>query len=186
MRVMDVETEKRRQANSMAAVKKFLRHLDSIGKAEPDPKDPKNMITICHGKNGDIQKRIVVSGDDGKGEGLFLETYRTLRPRQSYEIAAIPGNLYTTKADYIFYLSGNTLYTLPMNKLRFWVEKNPDVFRKECRVYNLPGTEVRRHGVIVPHKRISQEFAKGNVRVSVFRLSGLDGKEEDFDFVQEM
>lgn len=186
MRVMDIEDESRKQANSMAAVKKFLKHLNGIDNAEPSKENPQESIIIRHGKNGDAQKQIVVSGDDGKSEGLFLETYKTTRQRQSYEITAVPGSLYTTKADYIFYLSGNTLYTLPMAKLRFWVEKNPDIFRKECRVYNLSGTEIRKHGIIVPRTRISQEFAKRNVRVSIFKLIGLDGKEEDFDFVQEM
>ena len=115
---------------------------------------------------------------------MFVETYKTLRPLQSYDLQAQPGYLYSTEADYVFYLSGNTLFTLPTKRFRCWADKSTDAFRKDCLFETSNGIEIRHHGFFIPKQRLRQDFAKGDVRVSVFRLQNIH--EENIDFVQEL
>ena len=182
MRPVNTEMQARQTPEAIKTVVKFLGQLESIRDVS-FAQDGMTHICFCHG-NTQTVKRIFVVVDDGKNEGMFIETYKTLRPLQSYDLQAEAGYLYSTAADYIFYLSGNILFTLPTKRFRCWADKSTDSFRKECMVETHNGTEVHHHGFFIPKQRLRQDFARGDVRVSIFRIRNLPN--EEMDFVQEM
>lgn len=79
---------------------------------------------------------------------------------------------------------GIDLDTLPTKRFRCWADKSTDAFRKDCLFETSNGIEIRHHGFFIPKQRLRQDFAKGDVRVSVFRLQNIH--EENIDFVQEL
>ncbi len=182
IRPINIAAEKHLTKESVQAVAKFLKKLESVTNVSIEQAENLH-IRFCYGNTGK-EKSVFVVADDGKREGMFVETYKTLRPLQSYDLQAQPGYLYSTEADYVFYLSGNTLFTLPTKRFRCWADKSTDAFRKDCLFETSNGIEIRHHGFFIPKQRLRQDFAKGDVRVSVFRLQNIH--EENIDFVQEL
>lgn len=182
IRTINFASERKKKAEGIKIVTEFLQQLESVASISAEQEGFSN-IRFSHGA-AHKQKTIFVVTDDGKTEGMFVEAYKSFRPLQTYDLSAEPGYLYTTTADYIFYLSDNTLFTLPTAKFRCWADRNTDAFRKECLVETNDGMEVHHHGFFIPKNRLRQDFAKGDTRVSIFRLR--NPRTNDFDFVQEM
>lgn len=182
MTAVDKSATEKLSQRGTCLVSAFLSSLDSIASVAQN-QNAQNMLTICTQKTK-AKKTIAVICDDGRSEGLFIETLVTTRIHQSYNIKADVGFLYAAQADYIFYLSGNTLYTLPTPKFRYWVEHKSSTLRQGCIFQNTGGCEILHHGYFVPRQKLRTDFAKGDVRVSIFRFKVEGGK--FLDFVQEM
>lgn len=182
IRPVNTTTEKYLTERGINTVAQFLKKLEAVTAVSVERNENAH-IRFRYGDTGK-EKSIFVVVDDGKKEGMFVETYKTLRPLQSYDLQSQPGYLYSTEADYIFYLSANVLFTLPTKRFKCWADKSVDAFRKDCMFETITGIEIRHHGFFVPKQRIRQDFAKGDVRVSVFRLRNTQG--EDIDFIQEL
>lgn len=181
IRPINIAAEKHLTKESVQAVAKFLKKLESVTNVSIEQAENLH-IRFCYGNTG--KEKVFSSWLMMEREGMFVETYKTLRPLQSYDLQAQPGYLYSTEADYVFYLSGNTLFTLPTKRFRCWADKSTDAFRKDCLFETSNGIEIRHHGFFIPKQRLRQDFAKGDVRVSVFRLQNIH--EENIDFVQEL
>lgn len=182
VRAIDRTTEQKQMQSGLALITQFLESLEAVTSVKPAEQNGSHELIIQYSSEAK-EKRIVVVTDDGKTEGLFAETLITSRPHQSYITKASVGLLFASQADYLFYLSGNVLYTLPLVKFRYWVDHNSDAFRQECFYENANGCELRHHGLFVPRQRLRSDFAKGDVRVSVFRLKV--SHDAPLDYIQE-
>ena len=75
--------------------------------------------------------------------------------------------------------------TLPAVKFRYWLDHNTDMLRHECFFESDNGCEIRHHGYIVPRQKLRSDFAKGDVRVSIF-LFRQNTKTGKTDYIQEI
>lgn len=182
MRPIDKAVAQKQNETGLALVTRFLNSLDAVTQVQQTQTEWGDALLVQYSK--EKQHRIILIADDGKTEGLFVETFVTTRPNQSYNTQASVGLLFASSADYLFYLSGQVLYTLPLARFRYWVDHNSDAFRQDCYFENSGGCEVRHHGLIVPRQRLRTDFAKGDVRVSVFRLKNSTDADQ-FDYIQE-
>ena len=171
---------------SIAKVTKLLKKLDGIDQVKVCHQNEIGDIYFTYGQDSPKRVSISVEGDEGRPSGIFLGTFTTERSTQSYRVNVKMGYMYESKADYLFYVSGNMLYTLPLKKFRLWVDSNLEMFRSEYVCTQTGSSIVRRHGVLVLPERILRDFAKGEVRVSVFRLKDNPNSETEIDFIQEL
>lgn len=181
IRSINTIAEKRQLQKGIKTITKFLSKLDSVKEVSTKEGDTTH-IFFSHGD--DKKKSVLLITDDGKKEGMFVETIKTARHLQTYDMQAQPGYLYATDSDYIFYLSGNILYTLPTKRFRCWADKSVDAFRKDCLYETDGGVEIHHHGFFVTQQKLRYDFSKGNVKVSVFRLCNTQG--DDFEIIQEL
>lgn len=181
MRAIDKTERSKQKERGTSRVSEFLSSIDAIASVT---KQSDNRLMIRYGRQ-DHTKQILVLTDDGKNEGLFAEVYLTSRPHQSYAIQTKLGELFDGEVDYIFYLSGQTLFTLPAVKFRYWLDHNTDMLRHECFFESDNGCEIRHHGYIVPRQKLRSDFAKGDVRVSIF-LFRQNVKTGKTDYIQEI
>lgn len=119
---------------SIAKVTKLLKKLDEIDQVKVCHQNEIGDIYFTYGQDSPKRVSISVEGDEGRPSGIFLGTFTTERSTQSYRVNVKMGYLYESKADYLFYVSGNMLYTLPLKKFRLWVDNNLEMFRPEYQV----------------------------------------------------
>lgn len=167
--------------------RKFLMKLDGVEVQKTNT--PGCDLDFVYGKKRTVASvRTIVNRD--KAENVFVETYVTKVPIDGNETGAgliqRNGYLYSGLADFLFFITGQSLCIVPMVPFRNWVDRNALEFRSAYEMYWWDGYELRRHGLLVPIERIRREFAKGNVKVSIYQLKDNPNSDTEIDFYQEL
>ena len=165
--------------------RKFLMKLDNVEVCKASK--PGCDLDFVYGKKRKTASvRTIVSR--AKSENVFVETYVTRIPTDGdgTQLVQRSGYLYSGKADFLFFITGQSLCIVPMVAFRNWVDRNALEFRSAYEMYWRNGFELRRHGLLVPIERIRREFAKGNVKVSIYQLKDNPNSDTEIDFYQEL
>lgn len=172
-------------SEGLAVISKFLLKLDDV-KVKKSTKRGCD-IDFSFGAKQRIGSFKVIVGQH-KSENVFVETFVTKLPANTDGRALVQrsGCLYSSQADFLFFLNGSLLCIVPLKSFRNWVDRNAISFRSGCEIYWWNGQEIRRHGLLIPIDRIRRDFAKGNVHVSIYRLKDNPNSDTDIEFVQEL
>ena len=184
MRYVNITEQKKLKKEALFVVNKFLNKLDISQIKKYNVSNSGIDYIITFGENNK-NTAIMVIADNSKSMEMFVNTYTVKTPKNADIIGRmIPGKLYSSQANFLFYLYNDIIYILPMKKFRKWVDENTDIFIPECRKNEYNGIEIRRHGFRISLSHIERLFMQGNLSCSKYKIKDNPNSDTEIDYIQ--